>query len=253
MIDNAKLMTQAMMLRQKLGEDNSSPIDVFALVQNIEGLTIVYYPMGGTVSGFCVKTPTGIKLIAVNSGMTMGRQRFSLAHELYHLYFDDNTFSACSKKIDTGKEIERSADMFASYFLMPDVSLQLMARQLLDKHPGNELSLSDVVRIEQYFGVSHQATIYRLVKALLITEETGRNYRCKAVRSIANSLGYSSDLYQPSPKAKQYMTYGYYIGQAETVQEHNLVSTGKCENLLMDAFRSDLVYGEEGEDGDLID
>lgn len=46
MIEYAKLMAQAALLRKQLGEDSSSPISVFAMAQNIERLTMVYYPLG---------------------------------------------------------------------------------------------------------------------------------------------------------------------------------------------------------------
>ena len=49
------------------------------------------------------------------------------------------------------------------------------------------------------------------------------------------------------------MTYGNYINQAEEVVSKGLVSFGKYEELLLAAFRSDLVYGSEEEGGDLID
>lgn len=253
MIDYARLMTQAAMLRKKLGEDSSSPIDIFAMVQNIERLTIVYYPLGENLSGMCIKGQEGNNLIAINSSMTLGRQRFSLAHEFYHLYYDDNMISVCAKKIDSGKDIERSADMFASYFLMPDAALQVRAEKYAEKHTDGELSLNDVIRIEQYFGVSHQAAVYRLMHTPFLREEAGNAFLGESVRSRAESLGYSSDLYRPSPEGKQYMTYGHYISQAEKIFEKGLVSEGKYEELLMDAFRSDLVYGDDEEGGDVID
>ena len=37
MIDYARLMAQATMLRKHLGEDSESPVDIFALAQNIDG------------------------------------------------------------------------------------------------------------------------------------------------------------------------------------------------------------------------
>lgn len=249
----ASLMTQAAMLRKRLGEDSSSPIDIFAMAQAIEGLTIVYYPLGENLSGMCIKGQEGNNLIAINSSMTLGRQRFSLAHEFYHLYFDDNMISACAKKIDLGKDIERSADMFASYFLMPDAALQVMAEKLVSRHQDGELSLNDVIRIEQYYGVSHQAAVYRLMHTPFLSEATGNSFLSNTVRSRAESLGYSSDLYRPSTKGKKYMTYGNYISQAEQIMEKGLVSEGKYEELLMAAFRSDLVYGDDEEGGDVID
>ena len=253
MIDYARLMTQASMLRRRLGEDSSSPVDIFALAQNIDSLTIVYYPMGDNLSGMCIKGQEENCLIAINSAMTLGRQRFSLAHEFYHLFYDDSMVSVCAKRINEGKDIERSADMFASYFLMPDAALQVLAEKLTGKHSDKELLLNDVIRIEQFFGVSHQAAVYRLMHTPYLSEDAGKAFLCEAVRSRAESLGFSSDLYRPSPEGRQYMTYGHYISQAEQVLKKGLVSDGKYEEILMDAFRSDLVYGDDEEGGDVID
>lgn len=86
-----------------------------------------------------------------------------------------------------------------------------------------------------------------------LSEEEGNSLLSEAVRSKAVALGFSSKLYRPSPEAKQYMTYGNYISQAEQVLSKGLVSDGKYEQLLLDAFRADLVYGDEEEGGDVID
>ena len=105
MIDYADLMTKAERLRKQLGEDNNSPIDIFALAQGIDRLTIVYYPLGSKISGMCIKGAERRCTIALNSAMTLGRQRFSLAHELYHLFYDKSMKSVCAKSIGTGNEI----------------------------------------------------------------------------------------------------------------------------------------------------
>ena len=44
MIDKLELSTKAQELREKLGEDANSPIDIFALANQIEGLTLGYDP-----------------------------------------------------------------------------------------------------------------------------------------------------------------------------------------------------------------
>ena len=49
------------------------------------------------------------------------------------------------------------------------------------------------------------------------------------------------------------MTYGNYINQVEELYSKGLISNGKYEELLLDAFRTDLVYGDEEEGGDIID
>ena len=68
--------------------------------------------------------------------------------------------------------------------------------------------------------------------------------------SSAARYGYSTELYFPPPKEKQYMTFGKYINLAEELREKSLISKGKYEELLLDAFRSDIVYGldEAGEE-----
>ena len=72
------------------------------------------------------------------------------------------------------------------------------------------------------------------------------------VRKQAEAMGFSSDLYRPLPEEKQYGTYGYYINQAEQLLKNGTVSEGKYEELLLDAFRDDMVYGIE-ESGEIID
>ena len=73
-----------------------------------------------------------------------------------------------------------------------------------------------------------------------------------SVRRRAEAMGYSPNLYLPLPENQQYKTYGHYIDQTQKVFELGLVSSGKYEELLLDAFRDDLVYGDD-EGGDLID
>ena len=64
-------------------EDATSPIDIFALTLAIEGISLFLYPLGDGISGMCIKSDD-TAVIAINSAMSKGRKRFSLAHELYH-------------------------------------------------------------------------------------------------------------------------------------------------------------------------
>lgn len=253
MISTADIMTKSIQLRTKLGEDANSPVDIFALVQDIEQLTIVYYPMGENLSGICLKGAAGNNVIAINSSMSVGRQRFSLAHELYHLYFDKNMTAVCAQKIGVGQETEKEADLFASYFLMPAAALQTKVEMLKAKNNSDDLSIYDVIRLEQYFQVSHQAVLIRLRQDKLLNADAADTMISKGVRRLAESMGYSVELYKPLPVEKQYMTYGNYICQAEQVLKRGLVSDGKYEELLLTAFRSDLVYGDNEEGAEVID
>ena len=93
--------------------------DIGRIAINSRFMTQLLDPLGDNISGMCVRDGQ-VKLIAVNSSMSYGRQRFSLAHELYHLYFDDESgFNVCAKNFDSNSESEKRADQFASYFLAP--------------------------------------------------------------------------------------------------------------------------------------
>ena len=114
MIDYADLMTKAERLRKQFGEDNNSPIDIFSLAQGIETLTIVYYPLGNKISGMCIKGTEERCTIALNSSMTLGRQRFSLAHEGYRWFYGSNMKSVCAGLRGGGSESGKVVDVFAA-------------------------------------------------------------------------------------------------------------------------------------------
>ncbi len=251
MVDKLDLCTKALTLRKELGEDTTSPVDIFSLAHTIIQLTLVFYPMGDHLSGMCIKND-GNPVIAINSSMSVGRQRFSMAHELYHLYYDENKQSTvCAIKIGTGNETEKAADQFASYFLMPPVALSETLKKIHGTSTDN-LGIKEIVKLEQYFGVSRQALLCRLIEDNKLTPQQADQFRQGVIRSAVN-LGYDDALYKPLPEDKQYKTYGYYIQQAEELLQKDLVSTGKYEQLLLTAFRPDLVYGDEFEGGELND
>ena len=72
-MDKLELWKMAVSLRKQLGEDSTSPIDIFTLAYSIDLLSIVYYPMGEHISGLCIKGDRN-NVIAINSSMTHGFQ-----------------------------------------------------------------------------------------------------------------------------------------------------------------------------------
>lgn len=251
MLDKLDLNTKAQELREMLGEDANSPVDIFSLVTQIERLTLVFYPLGKNISGMCVRD-NEIQLIAINSTMSYGRQRFSLAHELYHLYFDDESgFNVCSIKLSPKSENEKRADQFASYFLVPYKALRTAIKKAAGESP---LSIQHVIELEQYFGISHLAMLWRLVSEGYLSPDQLDDYSCGVI-SAARKLGYDDKLYKPTPGDFQRRTYGYYLKQVEELRQRDLVSSGKIDELLLDAFRDDIAFGldEDDQGGETID
>jgi Zn-dependent peptidase ImmA (M78 family) len=251
MLDRMMLSNRATDIRRRLGEDSDSPIDVFALVHSIDGLTLVLYPLGGSISGVCLKADASV-VIAVNSGMSYGRQRFTLAHELYHYYFDEGaTSTICPVGFGNKTDEEKEADMFASYLLMPQAALYRKIQEA--KHSAKErLTAADVVMLEQHFGVSRQAMLVRLQKDNEMCAADAQEMQQHVMLSAAR-LGYDISLYKPTPDDKNRRTYGHYIRQAENLLQADVVSTGKYEQWLLEAFRDDVVFGDDSDGGEVVD
>lgn len=249
-----ELSYQANELRKRFGEDVSSPIDVFAILQSQERLTLVFYPFSNHISGMCVRTRSGDQLVAINSTRTLGRQRFTGAHELYHLFVQEEiTTVVCGNDIGTGRdEEEKNADCFASYFLAPNDALRSFIEKNLLKGARRPLTVEDVMRIEQYFKMSRQATLYRLVGESLITLDFANTLKVDIIAS-ARKLGFSDELYIPTPENRQHFTTGSYIELAERLIDSDVISNGKYEELLLDAYRTDIVYNLAAEGQETYD
>ena len=243
MKEKIKLNLEAISLRKDFGIDVDSPIDMFSLIHSNDDLTIVFHPMSDRVSGMCIRDENN-KIIGVNSNLTYGRQRFTIAHELYHLFFHEDFKSiVCSKDLESNKDPqEKEADMFASYFLAPYESLIYFIKNKLKKEK-HQLEIEDIVKIEQHYGLSRQVTLWRLINDGYITREKADTMKTGIIAS-AIKLGYNDKLYKkPTPEENQYATFGKYIKLVEEVGTKELVSIGKYEGLLLDGFRADIVYG----------
>ena len=250
MRQNIELNSLALKTRKIFGEDIYSPLDVFASVNGWKEMkiTIVYYPLSSRVSGMCTKVNNHI-VICINSGTSYGRQRFTLAHELYHILYEDNLQRViCDMKLgDDKSDSEKEADMFASYLLVPYDALQ----QYAEKKNGWELE--DVIEAEQFFQISHKAMLLRLFTENYISREKFEEYQKIGVTREAIKMGYSGELYTPSSEDKSYFTTGEYIRKVELISEKDLISNGKREEMLLDAFRADIVYNLNKEGMDMND
>ena len=239
-------------MRKILNEDQSSPIDIFSLVNNLKGVTLVFYPMSDRISGMCIREENS-KIIAINSSMSYGRQGFTAAHELYHLFFEKELRSVvCEKDISGEKsDSEKEADTFASYLLAPYDSLRsyLEENNMLDNHT---FTIEDVINMEQFYQLSHQAMLYRLVEDEYINWNSYNDFKIFVLQR-AIRLGYDDKLYKASPEEKKYFSIGEYVQKVEKLNERELISTGKYEELLLDAFRADIVYNLESQGAELID
>ncbi|MCC7553948.1 MAG: ImmA/IrrE family metallo-endopeptidase [Methanobacteriaceae archaeon] len=224
-------------LRRQWGIDQYAPIDIFStVVEKIDNLTLIFMVLDNETSGCCCQSKND-KLILINSIHSKGRQNFTLAHELYHiLYEKSKEWIICSYE-EQNNDSEKEADNFASSLLLP-------INALIDYKRQNKIkkwSLNDIIRCEQYFQISHLSMLCRLRKENQISYEEFNDYRPN-IKSNASKLGFSTDLYESSSENKKYYSTGEYIPLTEKIYNNNKISIGKKEELLLDVYRSDIVY-----------
>ena len=226
----------AIEFRSEIGLNQESPLDVFPVITNkLKNLTIVFLEMDEKISGACFKVDSQ-QIMFINSKHPKGRQVFTAAHELYHLFYEDAVFTICN--LNSNDEIEKNANQFASFLLMPINALYSYKKE----NNIEKWNLNSIIDCEQYFQISHEALLYRLKNGSDITFEEFNKFKPN-IKNNAQHCGYDSSLYEPYID-KNY-TIGNYVRLVEEVYQKDLISNGKREEYLIQSYLSDLVYNLE--------
>ncbi len=128
--------------------------------------------------------------ILVNLGMTPGRRRFTVAHELAHALFHSHETNRVVSRVRNPRET--FADIFAGEFLMPREGVRAFMEEA-----GMAPRIDEprhAVSIQRYFRVSWPTALVRLRQMNAISQATYDRFR-KSVRPVglARSLGYTVD------------------------------------------------------------
>jgi Zn-dependent peptidase ImmA (M78 family) len=222
--------------RQKNGLNLTEAIRIKSLLQKINILTI-YLPLGNDFSGMAVNianttsTEEPKRFLLVNSNHTIGRQHFTICHELYHLFYQANFKSEKSNAgtfNKTGDPEEYKADIFASFLLLPTNGvLQLIPE---NERLWNKITLKTILSIENYYSCSRNALLSRLLSMKLIDKETSLGYNKEIIKNAA-LYGYNSDLYKPGNEG---MVIGNYGTLARELFDNGIVSESSYFSLLED-------------------
>lgn len=210
--------------RFDIGYSFTEPISVYNVVKSLDILTI-FLPMSLEVCGLSILSDKH-KFILVNSNIVLGRQHFTIAHELYHLFFDENpTPHLCSSNGKT--KAEKAADAFASALLMPlDGILKVLPSNAVKE---KNVTLTQVINMEQYFGVSRQSILYRLKNLDLITQSKLDSFLLVPVKESARRYGYTTALYAPG---NHNLIIGDYVESAVYLFENDIISEGHRDEIL---------------------
>jgi Zn-dependent peptidase ImmA (M78 family) len=183
--------------RKKLGLGSETTIRLKSILSQLNIITI-FKPLGGGFSGMAIKIKNddeALKFILVNSNHPLGKQHFTICHELYHLFVQENfTARSCvTGKFNIQDREEYNADWFASFLLLPEAGIKSL---IPDKELGkNKITIQTILKIEHFFGSSRAALLYRLSKLNLISQEFYDKHKVN-VKQSARDNGYLTDLYE---------------------------------------------------------
>lgn len=213
--------------RATYGLGPTEPLNCKSILRMLNILTM-YRPLSENLWGLSLKTPDGKKLfMLVNSNSTRGRQHFTIAHELFHLLYEKNPVPHFCNGQDTKDTSEKNADSFASCLLMPRQGIlkSLSEDEIVNRKP----SMATLLRIGQYYGVSHQALAFRLKKLRLISEDGLQESLKKNIRQVSFEYGLDQSLYKPG---NENLFIGDFGAKARKLFEEEKISEGHYMELL---------------------
>jgi Zn-dependent peptidase ImmA (M78 family) len=231
-MNNLVIKKKANEFRSQCGLGSNDPIRVRSLLTKLNVIT-VFKPLGANFGGMSIKVnkdPDIKRFILVNSSRTMGNQHFTIAHECYHLFVQQNFDYSISPtglfEKKTGEEY--NADLFASYFLLPESGIQsLVPDEELSK---NKITLKTILKTEQYFACSRLALLYRLKELDIIDQSHLNNFSINIKRG-AMEHGFSTDLYEPG---NNNLVLGDYGSVARELFDRQEISESHYFSLLLD-------------------
>ncbi len=222
------------------------PIRLKSLLAALNVIT-VFMPITDGFSGMAIKVKEGnedLRFMLVNNTHSLGRQHFTMCHELYHLYVQKEfTAMNCFTGTFKGSGQEHNADVFASMVLLPTAGVKRLIPEIeLGK---DKITLKTILKIENFYSTSRTALLYRLKKLQLITAKSYERFNKNIIRSAVEH-GYSTDLYKPGNENAIIGDYGVMareLFEREKISETHYISLLRELNINIDE-----TFVEDGEE-----
>lgn len=147
-------------------------------------------------------------IVYLNSNFTLGHERYTGAHELYHLIYNADILKKEKILLDDEKHKaeDTKANIFASEFLMPEDYVKEVFYKIVNVDKSNVLP-KHIIRMHNYFKVSYKAMLKRLIQLYMCSidkyeelEDICSPESIEQLQSLTRREGYSVDLITPSMK-----------------------------------------------------
>ena len=187
----SELNNDANTVRKQLGLNNFVQFDLLKkILEKFPNMTIIFRPISEKTSGICINNEN-IQIICINSTMSFVRQRFTLAHKLYHLLIEkDFKFSFCNDNIDSNNDSEKEANIFASFLLISEEALT----KYIETNNISNWNLESIINIEQYFQISHETLLNRLKDSNKINKQDFDKYSNVDIINVCKKMNISTKL-----------------------------------------------------------
>ncbi|WP_333511192.1 ImmA/IrrE family metallo-endopeptidase [Thermoanaerobacterium saccharolyticum] len=186
-------------------------------------------------------------IVFLNSNFTLGHERFTGAHELYHIIYNPNILKKEKVILDKEKykEEEEAADIFASEFLMPEDYIKEIFYKIINVDKNSVLP-RHIIRMHNYFKVSYKAMLKRLIQLGLCSPDKYEELvkicsieNTEKLQSLTKREGYSTDLIIPSKVtyiSKEYIEFVKNNYERGNISYENMKSSFEFIGLTPDDF-----------------
>lgn len=200
-------------------------------------------------------------VIMTNSNKTLGYERFTLAHELYHLLrrteVNNDTIVV---ENDDRENSDEYADMFASMLLMPELKFKKDFESYLVEYKIKNPNANVIISLQQDYGLEYKAITKRLVELDIIEEKIKLELdkitlEDSRLKSLTTKLGYTNEVNEKSNVVK--LSKKFLIALSENNKNGEL-SYERLELILKGCYKTPEDFGYikdevlENEDNDFI-
>ena len=194
-----------------------------------QGIKVIEIAGDDSIDGFSTWIGNSIPVIVLNQskGNVLDRYRFTILHELGHLFLSFDGFSE--------KEREKLCHYFAGAMLLD--------KRAIEKELGlkrNRIGLQELAAVKKQYGISIQATMYRLRELNVISAASLRSFF-----QFMSQAGYRQDesklaTYNGEEKA---LRFDQLIGQAIAEEYITISKAASLKNQRLSEFRKHFLLG----------
>jgi len=222
------LLKKANIFRERNGISSSEAIRLKSLLLKLNVVTL-FRPLADGFSGMSLRINKDAMFMLINSKHSIGRQHFTIAHELYHLFIQEKfEIHQCKTGLfDIKNKEEYNADYFASCLLMPVSGIhELIPDEELNR---KKISLQTVIKLEQYFSVSRSSMLLRLKMLELLDTRAFEQLKTFKAIETAKQYGYDTSLYK---EGNRNLIIGDYGEKAKRLFDTEKISEGHYLELM---------------------